>query len=404
MNPYGTRRSYGISVNLIIGLILLLALLIGINIYAVRNLEIGAGFYSYWLSSRILFAQGGNPYAPELFDQVLNAYPNDPTVSGFTLPLFSVIPVVLFSFIDRFDIAMVLWMIVLEAALIFAGIKALSAFRINKTTISPPVFYGLLLLSYPAVRAVMDGDMGILSLMFLFVALDAIRMGEDEFAGIMLAFATMKFSLTTLPILWILLWCLFNARPTVVAWFGMVLVLLILLATLFMTDWIVEFVRVVIYYYKYLNPIYFSVLIANWQPELGGRIGWAISGILIAIMLIEWLVNLRGSTIAFEWVTTLTLTLPFLIGIPALGKNLYLLWFPLIFMLDKINLRWIFLGKWFNLVVLLLFFAIPWIIHLPMRANFSYPVDVTNIIFPFIGVLLLYWNRWWTIRSVVQPY
>lgn len=404
MNSYGTRRNYGLSVNLMIGLTVLAVLLIGLNIFAVRTSEIGASFYSYWLSARILFAQGGNPYAPDLFDRIISHYPNDPTISGFTLPLYSVILVVLLSFIDKFEIAQVIWMVLLEAALIFAGMKMLSAFRIEKKTISPFVFCALAILSYPAIRAVMDGDIGILSLMFLFIALDAIRMGEDEFAGIMLAFATVKFSLTLLPILWILLWCLFNNRKTVIAWFGMVLVLLILLATLFMTDWAIEFFRSVIYYYKYLSPVYFSVLIENWQPELGGRIGWAISGFFLLILLIEWLINLRGTTIAFEWVTALTLTLSFLVGIPALGKNLYMLWFPLIFALDKISLRWDSLGKWFNLIIIALFFAIPWFLHHPAGSLFAYPIDFSNIFFPFFVVLILYWNRWWTIRAIVQPY
>jgi hypothetical protein len=262
----------------------------------------------------------------------------------------------------------------------------------------------MLLLCYYSVVAILDGDIGILSFFLLMMAMDAIREHEDEFAGILLAFATIKYSLTLLPILWFLIWCFVNHRRTVVMWFLMVLTLLVLLAVLFMTDWITEFFRSIVYYYKYLDPIYFSKLIENWQPELGGRIGWAISGFFIFIMIIEWIVNARGGQRAFEWVTALTIAIGFVAGIPNIGKNLYLLWVPLIYALDKINLRWIYKGKWLSLALILAFIILPW---LNQRGNpnlWQFPIDVLNMIFPAVCILLLYWNRWWTIRNIVDEF
>ncbi len=372
MDIYPLKRNYGISSRFTILIIIGILALTGANIYVVLNTNLGASFYSYWLSSRVLFAQGENPYGAQFFDQVAANFPEEPYLSGFTLPLYSVIFVVLFSFINNFEIALILWMTILEAALVFAGIKLFFAFRIERLFFTPARISLLLFFCYYAVLAIADGDIGILSVMLLLVGLDAIRQQEDEFAGIILAFATMKFSLTLLPILWILIWCLFNQRRTVVIWFLMVLTLLIMLAVLFMTSWFVEFFRSVIYYYKYLKPIFFSRLIENWQPELGGRIGWAISGFFIVILLIEWVVNSRADIRAFEWVTALTITIGFLSGIPNLGKNLYVLWIPLIYALDKINMRWTVNGKWINWLVTLAFFLIPWTSQIQPGNNFLF--------------------------------
>lgn len=398
------KRDYGISSRFIAGILLLVLIAVGGNVYVVLHTDLGAGFYSYWLSSRVLFAQGENPYASNIFEQIIQRFPEDQYLSGFTLPLYAVIPIFLFSFIDNFEIALIIWMTILEALLVGIGMKTISAFQIDRRTFSPLKIGTVMLLSYYSVVAVLDGDIGILAVFLLMMALDAIRSQEDEFAGILLAFATIKYSLTLLPIIWIFIWCFANRRTTVITWFFMILAFLILLSVLFMTNWITEFIRSVIYYYKYLNPLYFSRLIENWQPELGGRIGWAISGFLILIMIIEWIVNARGNVRAFEWVTALTITIGFLSGIPNIGKNLYMLWIPLAYATDKINLRWTHNGKWISLVLILSFWVIPWLNQRGQVLFWQNPIDVLNIIFPAVCLILLYWNRWWTIQSVIEPF
>lgn len=398
------KRDYGISSRFIAGILLLVLIAVGGNVYVVLHTDLGAGFYSYWLSSRVLFAQGENPYASNIFEQIIQRFPEDRYLSGFTLPLYAVIPIFLFSFIDNFEIALIIWMTILEALVVGIGMKTISAFQIDRRTFTPLKIGTVILLSYYSVVAVLDGDIGILAVFLLMMALDAIRSQEDEFAGILLAFATIKYSLTLLPIIWIFIWCFANRRTTVITWFFMILAFLILLSVLFMTNWITEFIRSVIYYYKYLNPLYFSRLIENWQPELGGRIGWAISGFLILIMIIEWIVNARGNVRAFEWVTALTITIGFLSGIPNIGKNLYMLWIPLAYATDKINLRWTHNGKWISLVLILSFWVIPWLNQRGQVLFWQNPIDVLNIIFPAVCLILLYWNRWWTIQSVIEPF
>ncbi len=375
---------------------------IALNSYFVFKTNYGASFYSYWLSGRILFAQGGNPYGSDLFLQVQEQFSADSNVSGFTLPLYSVLYYFLFTFIDHFEIALVIWMTILEACLIGIAIKLKLAFQISGRTLSVYSLGFMLFFCYFSAMAIIDGDIGIIAILLLMMGLDAIRDSDDEFAGIMLAFASVKYSLTFLPILWICIWCLSNRRSTVVILMMLVIGLLVLLSALFMLNWITEFLRSIVYYYKYLNPIYFSKLIENWQPELGGRIGWAISGFFILIMIIEWIVNAKGSVRAFEWVLALTITVGFLSGVPNFGKNLFALWIPLSYAADKIVLRWTKNGKWISSLFFVLFLLLPWFLKILAFPDWNNPVDVLSIIFPVITILLLYWNRWWNIDSFIE--
>lgn len=402
MNIRPLRRNYGISPSLITGLIILLGLLVFFNLFFVFKTDYGASFYSYWLSGRILFAQGGNPYGADLFAQVQTQYPADGNISGFTLPLYSVLIFLLFTFIDNFDAALIIWMTILEVALVWTAIKVKRAFQIDRKSFSEYSIGLVMLLCYYSFMAVIDGDIGIIAVLMLMLGLDAIRENDDEFAGIMLAFATIKYSLTLLPILWICIWCLNHRRGTVVVWMMLVTGLLSLLATLFMSNWVTEFFRSIVYYYKYLTPVYLSRLIENWQPELGGRIGWAISGFFILIMIIEWIVNARGSVRAFEWVLALTITVGFLSGAPNIGKNLYVLWIPMVYAADKMALRWASYGKWLSIILSVLFLTVPWLLKFFVYPKWSDPVDVMNIVFPILTVILLYWNRWWNIDTFIE--
>ena len=398
------KRTYGLSPSLVTIIVLLTIAFVIFNIMIVSKTDFGAGFYANWLAGRVLFAQGQSPYSPEIFENIVLRHSYDFRLSGFTLPLYAILPTLPLSFISNFDLALIIWMTVCEAALILLAIRTVFALRLRSRLFSPYFAGAAVTLSYYGIFAVMDGDIGILSVLCLIVAIGAMRENAFEFSGIMLAFATMKFSLTLLPIAWIVVWSLLNRRGAVVAWFGMVLVLLILISFLFMPDWPIEFLRAIIYYYKYLNPIYFSLFIEVWQPEIGGRIAWAGSGFIAFIILIEWIVNARQDERSFEWVLAMTLCAGFLIGIPNVGKNLYLLGVPLFYAIDKALLRWPRrTGPYLTLAYGGLFLIAPWIVAF-FVSGFNEPVSGLNFLVPFLTLLLLYWNRWWTIQRIIDPY
>ena len=102
MNASPLRKLFAFRPSmLMLGIGIAIALIVP-NILFTINTEYGSSFYSYWMTGRVLFAQGQNPYADELFEQVSLRYPEDHNVSGFSLPLFAILPVLPFTFISNF--------------------------------------------------------------------------------------------------------------------------------------------------------------------------------------------------------------------------------------------------------------------------------------------------------------
>lgn len=389
---------------LLIGIAAALILILP-NVLFTINTEYGSSFYSYWLTGRVLFAQGQNPYGDELFEQTAARYPDDHNISGFSLPLYAILPVLPFAFINNFKFALILWRFVSGAALIYGGFRLLRGFRIQNRLTPGIVCAALLLLNYYAVSALVDGDISLLAIAFFLIGLGALQEGEAELCGIMFAFSTIKCSLTLLPVIWVCLWALSHRGGGIIAaWTGMVLALLFLIGMLLRTDWFMLYLRSIVYYLKYLNPTNLSRLLENWQPELGGRIGWAVSGVFIAILIIEWIINARKDINALEWVLALTFCVGFLVGIPNIGKHLFVLWIPSLYAVDKMHLRWDKKGVIYGVVFGGLLFLLPWVFQFFVYPDWKDPVNMLNIAGPLILTFLLYWNRWWIIDTFVEQY
>ncbi len=404
MNFSPLRKLFSLRPSLLMLGIGIAIILIAPNVIFTINTDYGSSFYSYWLTGRVLFAQGQNPYADELFEQVMQRYPEDHNLSGFSLPLYAIIPVIPFAFINNFKAALTIWRLLLEAALLYAGFQVVRGFRIQNRFTTGIVCSAFLLLNYFTAAALADGDISILAVTFLVIGMAALRDGESELAGIMFAFSTIKPSVVILPVLWVCIWCLFNNRGTIVAWTGMVLVILFMTAMLFQTNWFMLYLRSMVYYLKYMNPTNFSRLLEIWQPELGGRIGWAVSGVLILLLIIEWVVNARKDNNALEWVMSLTLSIGFLVGIPNLGKHLYILWIPALYIIDKMELRWDRRGRIYGIALAAGMILIPWYFQLFVFPDWKDPVNMINIVIIFVLMLLLYWNRWWIIDTFIEKY
>ena len=389
---------------LLIGIAAALILILP-NVLFTISTEYGSSFYSYWLTGRVLFAQGQNPYGDELFEQTAARYPDDHNISGFSLPLYAILPVLPFAFINNFKFALILWRFVSGAALIYGGFRLLRGFRIQNRLTPGIVCAALLLLNYYAVSALVDGDISLLAIAFFLIGLGALQEGEAELCGIMFAFSTIKCSLTLLPVIWVCLWALSHRGGGIIAaWTGMVLALLFLIGMLLRTDWFMLYLRSIVYYLKYLNPTNLSRLLENWQPELGGRIGWAVSGVFIAILIIEWIINARKDINALEWVLALTFCVGFLVGIPNIGKHLFILWIPSLYAVDKMQLRWDKKGVIYGVVFGGLLFLLPWVFQFFVYPDWKDPVNMLNIAGPLVLTFLLYWNRWWIIDTFVEQY
>ena len=405
MNASPLRKLFAFRPSVLFISITIAAVLIVPVVLFTLNTDYGSSFYSYWLTGRVLFAQGQNPYADELFEQTQARYPEDHNISGFSLPLYAVLPVLPFAFINNFTIALILWRIILIIAMIYGGFRLVRGFRLQNSLTPGGACAAVLLLNYYGITALIDGEISILAISFFLIGMAAMQEGEAELCGIMFAFSTIKPSLTLLPVLWVCIWALSHRGGGIIAaWTAMVFALLFLIGMLLRTDWFLLYLRSIVYYVKYLNPTNLSRLLENWQPELGGRIGWAISGIFIAILIIEWIINARKDVNALEWVLALTISIGFLAGIPNMGKHLFILWIPTIYAIDKMRLRWERKGIIYGAVVSALSILVPWIFQLFIYPDWKNPVNMLNPFGPIFLIFILYWNRWWIIDTFIEQY
>ena len=71
--------------------------------------------------------------------------------------------------------------------------------------------------------------------------------------------------------------------------------------------------------------------------------------------------------------------------------------------MDKALLRWP--GRTGPILTFLyggFFLIAPWIVAF-FVTGFNEPVSGLNFLIPILILLLLYWNRWWTIQRIIEP-
>ena len=100
----------------------------------------------------------------------------------------------------------------------------------------------------------------------------------------------------------------------------------------------------------------------------------------------------------------MTFCVGFLVGIPNIGKHLFVLWIPSLYAVDKMQLRWDKKGVIYGVVFGGLLFLLPWVFQFFVYPDWKDPVNMLNIAGPLILTFLLYWNRWWIIDTFVEQY
>lgn len=180
MNTAPLRRKYGVSPSLIGAMIILFVILLALNVFASGQEKFGSSFYGYWLSGRVLFAQGGDPYSSVLYEQLREKFPDEPNLAGFTLPLYAIIPVLPFTLINNFRIAFVIWMFAIEAAMVAAAFRISEYLRVRQSSGEQNLIIVAMMVCFYSVTTLLDGDIAPLAILCLVLAVCAVRDGARE--------------------------------------------------------------------------------------------------------------------------------------------------------------------------------------------------------------------------------
>jgi hypothetical protein len=371
-----------------------LAVLTRVNYQFSESNPGGNDFLARWMGARFVL-KGIQPYDDRVALETQNwiyGHAADPSrgedLSRFAYPLYSMIIFGLFGFFD-FTTARALWMTVLEVgAIAFAVLTAaIAGWEGQRGKVAVWILFALF--GYFGFRAMINGNPIVLVSLFLASAIVLLGKSFPLPAGILLAFATIKPQVVIFPILWIILWCLFQKRYAVLVYFGVTLAVLVGVCMVFVPNWIILNLREIINYPAYTEPGNPAAVLGLWFGGAGRIAGWILSLALLAGMVWVWLRNRNGSFWNFLIIMGVTISAAPMLGIPFDPGNEYLLLLPIAVGLSvwkessrKNVLLW-------TLTLGAVFIGL-WTIFLLTLGNGTQPVQNPVLLFP-LPVFLLVW-------------
>ncbi|MFU8773846.1 MAG: glycosyltransferase 87 family protein, partial [Anaerolineales bacterium] len=227
-----------------------------------------------------------------------------------------------------------------------------------------------------------------------------LKSGKDELAGVLLAFTTIKPQVVVLLVLFILIWAGSTRRWSVIFWFMVSITFLTLAGMAFLPDWPIQNLQEVLRYPEYNPPGTPSAAFSQWWPGIGARLGWGLTILMAALLLVEWWHARNKGFRWFLWTACLTLVASQWIGIQTDPGNFVVLFIPMLLVLASWEERWGPRGRPVIVLLLLVAFFSLW-------GLFLYTVDLEAgaqqhpiMFFPLPAFLLvgLYWVRWWAIK------
>lgn len=398
------RAVYTWLVGIVAGLVVIGLMVWGNYRYAQQNPG-GNDFLVHWVGTRALFTDGLSPYSDEVALRIQTLAYGRAALPGehelrVAYPLYSVVLFFPFALIRDFTLARAVWMTFLELCLTAIAILGM---RLVGTK-PKPLYLGVTLLFtffwYNSLRALINGNAIIVVTLLLIGVFLAIKNRADELAGVLLAFATLKPQVVFLIVLLILYYVWMRGRRKVILWFFITLILSSVTAMLLVPDWIVQNVREIVRFASYNPPGTPTAILESYWGAIGHRIGITLSVGVFVILGLEWWIARKGDFRHFLWVACLTLTAGQWIGIYADPGNFLVIYPALLFVFAVWEKRAPKTGPIVSMVFMGLIMILIWVIFLVTLEHSYQPVQSPIMMFPLpaIGIILLYWVRWWTLR------
>ena len=254
--------------------------------------------YPRWLGARELLLHHRNPYGNDIAKEIQKGYygreldperPDDPKDrQGFAYPVYVVFllaPLIGFPFhgvqiffhwllVGLTAASVWLWLRVLRWHLPLLAIAACMVFTLG---------------SFPAVQGIKLQQLSLLVAAMLAASVACVASGFLFFGGVLLALATIKPQLAWPLVAWLLLWAMgdWRARRRLVFGFGLVMVLLLGGAEIFLPGWWRMFAEAIGQYHQYTrNQSVLEVILDEvFGPAASGALG-RVGGQILAVIAI----------------------------------------------------------------------------------------------------------------------
>ncbi|HUW96907.1 MAG TPA: glycosyltransferase 87 family protein [Anaerolineae bacterium] len=382
----------------IIPFIAIVYLLLAYGVYAAFTSQIPSGndFYPRWRGTKALVVEGRDPYSDEVtldIQQGMYGRParEDEDQVGFAYPLYVSLLLLPFALLP-YPFAQALWVSALILTILAALLVILRTLEWHP---SPLGLVGLALWSvlfYPSARSIILGQISIVVLALVALALWTLEQRYEALAGCLLAASTIKPQMVFLIVPFLLLVSLRRgARKTIVA-FLCTMVVLVLLCLIVLPTWIPSFLAGLGSYQSYTS-IYregnspLGVIFAYLLPSgLAVPVAGLVSMALVACLAYTWIVSIRQQTNTYR---TLFLTIVTTLLIPAQTgtTNQVLLLLPIIYLLAR------YPGNWAIRVALpSLLLVGPWLLFLLAFPAGNGEHAILSVPLPILTLAILPWT------------
>ena len=366
----------------------------------------GNDFYPRWRGTRALLLDGQDPYSEEVTLQIqkdMYGRParDDEDQVAFAYPLYVSLLILPFSLL-RYPLAQAFW---LSALILTALATLIVVLRTLDWNPHPAGLIGLALWSvlfYPTARSVILGQISIVVLALVALALWAMKSGHWLLAGCLLGLSTVKPQLVFLIVPFLLLMSSRRGNYRALVGFLSVMGILLVVTSIVLPTWIPSFIGGLTSYRSYTS-IYrggaspLGYLVGALVPTpLSGLGTLAVSLGLGACVAYAWFAaftrRLQASA-AFSLTIVATLLLPGETG----TTNQILLLLPLVHWLSaRREQRWVA-----GLISSVLLLA-PWLLFLcTLEGDLEHPMMVIPL--PITTLLMLFWRtRGGTVGELVK--
>jgi hypothetical protein len=261
------------------------------------------------------------------------------------------------------------------------------------------LFFVVSLLNFYTVNSFLNGAPTIFLLLTYVGVILSLQNYQDELAGALLVFACIQWEIGGTFLLFIMYYVFRNRRLQVLVGFLMVAFILGLISYLWYPGWTIPFLRAT--YNNWVANFGFTVWpVAKYiWPQQAVLLGWILTGITAIILGYEWNKVSDKDFSRFYWTSCLTLSIAPFLGFRIELEQLVVLILPLGLILKVMSGRWERFGNILTLTVMILYFAIPWLIFLQAVPIFGHKaLEILFLFLPALTVIGLYWIRWWAIH------
>jgi hypothetical protein len=373
-------------------------------LYANLTLKGGGDFYVHWVGARAFIFDKSDPYSGEVAARVQRLIYDGQAKAGdepyiLDTPFQILLLYFPFSLFPNPIVARAVFTLLLELALFALAVLSLRLTEWESPRIFGILFIFLAVFNFYAFQAVYEASPVLLLAFFYAGILSAYRAEADEFAGALAALSLYYWEVGA-PFLLFLFWRANHEKRTrVFAGFFMLSLLLFFVSFLIYPDWLIPFLRATVNNLRVDFGFNVRTILVDLFPAQGNALGWILTIGLFILLGYEWSIAREGDFRRFYWTSCLSLAATPLLGFRTEMEHLVVLVIPLALILAVVHDRWRRIGNGITLLLMLIIFAIPWLLYfLSFTSSYKFANELTFLFLPLSTLIGLYWIRWWAIR------